>query len=109
MKINTLLRQFLPKFTTDTDFHIQVETELCRLRNKIELESTTRGDTLAETGMIGLAIHAKEKSSRIFSKVAGKRRSTEKFEDELMDNLAYALYLVVYWRMLCAGKASKDT
>jgi len=107
VKVSTARKTYLREFTSDTNFDRNVSRVLGKLQAKIQKEGGQREDSLAETGLIGLAVHTKEKSQRIFNKVAGKKRSTEKFQDELWDNLAYALYLVLYWEMLDESERSK--
>jgi len=100
MKTQKATKTFLPKFTSDPFYMSKLIMVLGELQVKINIECQQRADSLADTGMIGLSVHCKEKSQRIFNKLAGKKKSTEKFEDELWDNLAYAVNLVVYWEML---------
>ena len=100
MKTSKASKTFLTKFTSSKDFPAFYSTIVSWLGDKITRECSQREDSLADTGMIGLAVHCREKSQRIFNKLAGKRKSTEKFEDELWDNLAFALYLVIYWEMI---------
>jgi len=108
MKTSKAVKTFLPKFTSDPIYMDKLIHALGQLQVKIDIECSQRADSLADTGMIGLAVHCKEKSQRIFNKVAGKNKSTEKFEDELWDNLAYAINLVVYWEMLKDAERSKN-
>ena len=106
MKVSTARKAYLKEFTSNPDFDKNVVEVLGKLQAKLQKECGQREDSLAETGLVGLAVHAKEKSQRIFNKVAGKKRSTEKFQDELWDNLAYAFYLVLYWEMLDESERS---
>jgi len=106
MRTNKLSKTFLEDFTDHPQFSKYLEEVLEKAMGKINVEKGQREDSLAETGMIGLAVHCKEKSQRIFNKLAGKRRSTDKFQHEVYDSLTYSILLTVYMEMLNAGESS---
>jgi len=92
----------LDRFTSHPSFLDYLDLTIVELKAKIECESSTRSDTLATTGMTGLALHCYEKASRFFHHVEGTSSLGKDFEEELEDGVVYYIFALTYYRMLKA-------